>query len=47
MVKRGNSSSKFSKMEMENGRWKSEKIKYGDVHENLRNLLSVSKNLSL
>ena len=29
------------------GRWKSEKVKNGYVHENLRALLSVSKNLGL
>ena len=29
------------------GRWRSEKVKNGYVHENLRALLSVSKNLSL
>ena len=29
------------------GRWKSENVKNGCVHENLQNLLSVSKNLNL
>ena len=29
------------------GRWRSEKVKNGYVHENLRALLSVSKNLGL